>query len=207
MTSKKKTKALFPLPDHQTLEIIWNSMGIGVFTVDLERRVTSFNEAAVSITGYRLEEVIGKHCHEVFGNNLCQGDCRFHRAFEKGNAFLNFDLEIMDREGDAILINKTVTPLRDRQGNLVGAVESFQDVSLLWDLHGKIRYQTERFRQILDSMALGVITFTRSGHILSFNTGAERMTGFRREEVIGKPCRDILCSNLCQANCRVGKNS
>ena len=62
MTSKKKTKALFPLPDHYTLEIIWNSMGIGVFTVDLERRVTSFNEAAVSITGYRVEEVIGKHC-------------------------------------------------------------------------------------------------------------------------------------------------
>jgi len=171
MTSQKENETFLPLPDHQTLGIIWNSMGIGVFTVDLERRVTFFNEAAVSITGYRREEVIGKHCHEVFGNNLCQGDCRFHRAFEKGDAFLNFDLEIMDREGNAILINKTVTPLRGHQGNLVGAVESFQDVSLLWDLHGKIRYQTERFRQILDSMGLGVITLTRSGHILSFNTG------------------------------------
>ncbi len=205
VASQKKKGTFLPLPDHQTLGIIWNSMGIGVFTVDLERRVTSFNEAAVSITDYRREEVIGKHCHEVFGNNLCQGDCRFHRAFEKGNAFLNFDLEIMGREGDAILINKTVTPLRDRQGNLVGAVESFQDVSLLWDLHGKIRYQTERFRQILDSMGLGVITFTRSGHILSFNTGAERMTRYRREEVIGKPCRDILRSNLCQAGCGLEK--
>jgi PAS domain S-box-containing protein len=205
VASQKKKETFLPLPDHQTLGIIWNSMGIGVFTVDLERRVTSYNEAAVSITGYRREEVIGKHCHEVFGNNLCQGDCRFHRAFEKGDAFLNFDLEIMDREGNAILINKTVTPLRDHQGNLVGAVESFQDVSLLWDLHGKIRYQTERFRQILDSMGLGVITLTRSGHILSFNTGAERMTGYRREEVIGKPCRDILRSNLCQAGCGLEK--
>ena len=205
VVSQKKKETFLPLPDHQTLGIIWNSMGIGVFTVDLERRVTSFNEAAVSITDYRREEVIGRHCHEVFGNNLCQGDCRFHRAFEKGDAFLNFDLEIMGREGDAILINKTVTPLRDRQGNLVGAVESFQDVSLLWDLHGKIRYQTERFRQILDSMGLGVITFTRSGHILSFNTGAERMTRYRREEVIGKPCRDILRSNLCQAGCGLEK--
>jgi PAS domain S-box-containing protein len=201
VASQAKKETFLPLPDHQTLGIIWNSMGIGVLTVDLEHRVTSYNEAAISITGYRLEEVIGKRCREVFRNNLCQGDCRFNQAFKKGEAFLNFDLEIMDREGNAILIHKTVTPLRDRQGNLVGAVESFQDVSLLWDLHGKIRYQTERFRQILDSMALGVITFTRSGHILSFNTGAERMTGYRREEVIGKPCREILRSNLCQVDC------
>lgn len=205
MGVRKKTAPLLPLPDTQTLEIIWNSMGIGVFTVDLERRVTSFNEAAVGITGYQRAGVIGKHCHEVFGNNLCQGDCRFHRAFEKGETFLNFDLEIMDGEGNAILVNKTVTPLRDRQGNLAGAVESFQDVSLLWDLHGKIRYQTERFRQILDSMALGVITFTRSGHILSFNTGAERMTGYQREQVIGKTCREILQSDLCQAGCPLQK--
>ncbi len=205
MGVRKKTAPLLPLPDTQTLEIIWNSMGIGVFTVDLERRVTSFNEAAVGITGYQRAGVIGKHCHEVFGNNLCQGDCRFHRAFEKGETFLNFDLEIMDGEGNAILINKTVTPLRDRQGNLAGAVESFQDVSLLWDLHGKIRYQTERFRQILDSMALGVITFARSGHILSFNTGAERMTGHQREQVIGKTCREILQSDLCQAVCPLQK--
>jgi PAS domain S-box-containing protein len=205
MGVRKKSGPLLPPPDTQTLEIIWNSMGIGVFTVDLERRVTSFNEAAAGITGYQRDGVIGKHCYEVFGNNLCQGDCRFHRAFEKGEHFLNFDLEIMDGEGNAILINKTVTPLRDRQGNLAGAVESFQDVSLLWDLHGKIRYQTERFRQILDSMALGVITFTRSGHILSFNAGAERMTGFRREEVIGKTCREVLQSDLCQALCPLQK--
>ena len=53
VVSQKKKETFLPLPDHQTLGIIWNSMGIGVFTVDLERRVTSFNEAAVSITGYR----------------------------------------------------------------------------------------------------------------------------------------------------------
>ena len=87
MTSKRKTKALVPLPDYHTLEIIWNSMGIGVFTVDLERRITSFNEAAKEITGYLLEEMLGQPCHLVFRNNLCQGDCQFHRAFLKGNPF------------------------------------------------------------------------------------------------------------------------
>ena len=90
-----------------------------------------------------------------------------------------------------------MTPLRDQRGSLVGAVESFQDVSLLWDLHGKMRYQNERFRQVLDSMALGVITFTRSGHILSFNAGAEKMTGYKREEAIGKSCtRDTPLQSL-----------
>jgi PAS domain S-box-containing protein len=201
MAVKKILSSNLPLPDYQTLEIIWNSMGIGVFTVDLERRITSFNGAAEEITGYRAQEVVGQPCHLVFRNNLCQGDCQFHRAFQEGKSFLNYDLEIEDHEGNSLLINKTVTPLRDHQGNVAGAVESFQDVSLLWDLHSKIRYQNERFRQILDSMGLGVITFTRSGHILSFNAGAERMTGRRREETIGKPCTEILRCSLCRVNC------
>jgi PAS domain S-box-containing protein len=190
-----------PLPDYNTLEIIWNSMGIGVFTVDLDRRITSFNVAAEEITGYKKEEVLGQPCHLVFHNNLCQGDCQFHRSFVEGKSFLNYDIGIKDREGNSLLINKTVTPLHNNQGNLVGAVESFQDVSLLWDLHSKMRYQTERFRQVLDSMALGVITFTRSGHILSFNSGAERMTGHRRERAIGRACTEILQCSLCQTNC------
>ena len=205
VVKKKKRLPHLPLPSYQTLEIIWNSMGIGVFTVDLERRITSFNGAAEEITGYRPQEVIGQPCHLVFRNNLCQGDCRFHRAFREGKSSLNYDLEIEDREGQSLLINKTVTPLRDQRGNLVGAVESFQDVSLLWDLHGKMRYQNERFRQVLDSMALGVITFTRSGHILSFNAGAEKMTGYKREEAIGKPCTEILRCSLCRVNCPLEK--
>ncbi len=198
---QKKSSLPLPPPDSQTLEIIWNSMGIGVFTVDLERNITSFNMAAEEITEHRREEVIGQACHLVFRNNLCQGDCRFHRAFREGKPFLNYDLEIEDHEGNSLLINKTVTPLRDNQGKMVGAVESFQDVSLLWDLHGKMRYQTERFRHVLDSLALGVITFTRSGHILSFNTGAEKITGYRREEAIGKPCTEILQCSLCRVSC------
>lgn len=198
---KKKASIPFPHPNVQTLEIIWNSMGIGVFTVDLDRHITSFNMAAESITGYRQEAVVGQPCHLIFRNNLCQGDCQFHRAFLEGKAFLNYNLEIEDHQGDSLLINKTVTPLRNKRGEVVGAVESFQDVSVLWDLSNKIRYQNERFRRILDSMALGVITFTRSGHILSFNSGAEKITGYGREEVIGKPCTEILQCRLCRDHC------
>jgi PAS domain S-box-containing protein len=201
MSARKSKSQQLPPPDYKTLEIIWNSMGIGVFTVDLERRITSFNAAAEEITGYRKEEVLGRPCHLVFQNNLCQGDCQFHRAFVEGKTFLNFDIGIKDRQGDSLLINKTVTPLYNHQGILAGAVESFQDVSLLWDLHSKMRFQTERFRQVLDSMALGVITFTRSGHILSFNAGAERMTGYRRERAIGRSCMEILQCSLCQTHC------
>ncbi|HMK65235.1 MAG TPA: sigma 54-interacting transcriptional regulator [Thermodesulfobacteriota bacterium] len=199
-TAKNRADSL-PCPDYQTLEVIWNSMGIGVFTVDLDRRITSFNAAAEAITGYSRDAVTGLACHEVFGNNLCQGDCRFHRAFQEGKPYLNYDLEIEDHEGNPRVINKTVSPLKDKRGRLIGAVESFQDVSLFWDLHSKMRDQSARFRQVLDSMALGVVTLTRSGHILSFNAGAEKMTGYRRESTIGKLCREIFQCNLCRGDC------
>ena len=53
-------------------QIILDSIADGVFTVDLEWRITSFNEAAEKITGIPREEAIGRLCHDVLRANLCR---------------------------------------------------------------------------------------------------------------------------------------
>ena len=176
-------------------EQLWALLGdlhIGVFTVSSQRKITSFNHAAELLTGYKEGEVIGKYCHQVFRNDLCQGECRFHQAVEAEQISLSFDLEFVDRQMEKRTITKIVTPLYNLKRKLIGCMEIFQDRSAFEDLINRIRYSERQLKMVLDSMDLGVFTVTRGGLITFFNTTAEKISGFKREEVIGKPCALLL---------------
>ncbi|MCK4673863.1 PAS domain S-box protein, partial [candidate division WOR-3 bacterium] len=65
------------------IEGLLKNMEGGVFTVDLDKKITSFTKAAEWITGYCLEEVIGKPCHEIFKSNICNDSCHFEKVMKK----------------------------------------------------------------------------------------------------------------------------
>jgi PAS domain S-box-containing protein len=176
-------------------EQLWALLGdlrIGVFTVDADRKITSFNHAAELLTGYNEEDVIGKYCYEVFKNDLCYGECKFHEAVEAEQKSLSFDVEITDRQNEKRTITKIVTPLYDINRKSLGCIEIFQDHSAFEELINRIRYDERKLKIILDNLDVGVFTVTRGGHISFFNTQAEYITGFDRKEVLGKPCSIIL---------------
>jgi two-component system NtrC family sensor kinase len=64
-----------------------------------------------------------------------------------------------------------------------------------------IELTREYLENILESMAGGILTIDRNGRITSFNRSAEEITGFKREEVLGKECCKILKSELCEEFC------
>jgi two-component system response regulator HydG len=176
-------------------EQLWSLLGdlhIGVFTVNSQRRITSFNRAAEALTGYSEKEVIGKYCHQVFKNDLCQGECKFHEAVEAEQTSLSFDVNFIDRRLEKHTITKVVTPLYNLKRELIGCMEIFQDRSAFLELINRIRYGERQLKIVLDNLDIGVFTVTRSGLITFFNTIAENISGFRREEVLGKPCSMLL---------------
>jgi PAS domain S-box-containing protein len=66
------------------LEIILDSITEGVFTIDKDRAITSFNQAAEKITGFSREEAIGKKCFEVFQADISQESCALTRTLKTG---------------------------------------------------------------------------------------------------------------------------
>ena len=176
-------------------EQLWSLLGdlhIGVFTVDNNRKMTSFNRAAELLTGYKEEDVIGRFCHDVFLNDSCYGECKFHEAVQAEQKSLSFDVELTDRHNDKRTITKIVTPLYDAHHELTGCIEIFHDHSAFEELINRIRYDERRLKIILDNLDIGVFTVTRGGHITFFNTLAESISGYDRQEVLGKPCSIIL---------------
>jgi PAS domain S-box-containing protein len=121
------------------LQAILNSIGDGVFTVDTNFRITNFNPAAERITGFGREEVIGKSCHTVFRSQFCGKGCPLRRTIETGENVSDFEMEIVNSEGELIPVYVNTALLIDDEGEIIGGVETFRDLSLLKDLRRELR--------------------------------------------------------------------
>ena len=111
------------------LNNILASMEGGVFTVDKDISITSFNRAAEKITGYKKEEVLNKKCFNVFKSNLCGDQCRLKKAMVTGKTTVFHDAAITNKAGDKIPVSITTSPLRSEDNKIIGGLEIFRDVS------------------------------------------------------------------------------
>ena len=129
-------------------QLILDSIADGVFTVDHEGRITSFNRAAERITGFLREEAVGQYCHEIFRSNLCFEACALKHTAETSETIVNLEVNILNRDNREIPISISTAVVRDESGNAVGAVETFRDLSLINELHKEISRQYS-FQDIL----------------------------------------------------------
>jgi PAS domain S-box-containing protein len=127
----------YQIPQHVT-EIILESISDGVFTVDHEWRITSFNRAAEVITGIPRKEAVGKFCWEIFRSNMCERDCALRRTMKHGKSFIDSSTYIITKEGRHIPVVVSTSLLKDTKGEVLGGVETFRDMSLVEELRKEL---------------------------------------------------------------------
>ncbi|MBN2574614.1 MAG: sigma 54-interacting transcriptional regulator [Deltaproteobacteria bacterium] len=118
---------------------ILDSINEGVFTVDLDWRITSFNRAAERITGIRREDAIGRRCSEVLRANICQDACVMKRVLHAKKPAVDASVFIVDATGERIPIKVSAAILRDTDGRVMGGVETFQDLRQVEELRKRLR--------------------------------------------------------------------
>jgi len=111
-------------------DIILDSIADGVFTVDDNWRITSFNRAAEQITGVRREDAVGQHCKDVLKADVCEKGCILRKTIQSGKSIVNRTVHIVDAAGRRVPISISTALLKDGQGRIVGAVETFRDISV-----------------------------------------------------------------------------
>ena len=120
-------------------DIILDSIADGVFTIDLDWRITSFNAAAERITGMSREEAVGKFCAEVFRATVCEDSCVLRRTMESGEQVINEEISIVRSDGETIPVSISTALLRDAGGEIIGGVETFRDLSVIAELRKELR--------------------------------------------------------------------
>ena len=105
----------------------------GVYFVNRERKITCWNEGAEHVSGYAASEAIGRYCHDNFlghvdecGRSLCMNGCPLSKVMLDGQA-REAEIYLRHKEGHRVPVTVRVLPMRDREGDIVGAVEVFSD--------------------------------------------------------------------------------
>jgi PAS domain S-box-containing protein len=118
--------------------IILDSITEGVFTVDKDFRITSFNSAAEKITGTPRERAIGMPCREILRASICEGRCALHQTMRSGKPVVGKNVVILDAAGTRRSISITTAILRGRDGEIEGGVETFRDLTMIDTLRKEI---------------------------------------------------------------------
>ncbi|MFC1812748.1 sigma-54 interaction domain-containing protein [Thermodesulfobacteriota bacterium] len=126
--------------ENQT-KIILDSIADGVFTVDMNRKITSFNKAAEQITGIRKDQAVGRYCWEVFKASICEQRCSLLQTIESEQPIINQSIFIINSKGDRIPVSISTAILKDNTGNLIGGVETFRDLSVVEELRKELAGQ------------------------------------------------------------------
>jgi PAS domain S-box-containing protein len=125
--------------------VILDSISEGVFTVDLDWKITSFNQAAEKITGISRKEAVGKYCRDILRADACETGCTLASTMQTGKPIMNKAVHIIDAQGKKRAIAISTALLKNKTGKVIGGVETFRDTSLLEQLRKEIegRYSCE----------------------------------------------------------------
>lgn len=187
------------------------------FAVDGERRVIAWNRAMEELTGTDRNEVLGRgeliYSLPIYGKKrpilidlvfeddpLTEG--RYDYVQQSGS-HINAEAEIVLPSGRQICLWGVASPLRDDQGNLIGAIESIRDISPWKHAISDLANSEEKFHSLynnmLDGVALHELIYHDNGlaidyRIVDVNPRYESILGIKREQAVGKLSREVYGS-------------
>lgn len=115
------------------VDSIIESLADGVFTVDRDLRITSFNKGMENLTGFKEMDVVGRRCEEVLRADNCNGNCPLSFTLQRGYGMANISERIAKKNGGNIPIYITTAFLKDSSGGieLIATVRDASEIEKL----------------------------------------------------------------------------
>lgn len=181
---------------------------LAVMSLDLDGKVVTWNRGAERIFGWRAEEVLGRELptvppseHEEYRRLL---DAQFHSATHAG-----VEVRRQHKDGGTVDASLWTAPLRDADGAISGNVAILADITAAHAAERKYRElgaQEEkaraeiraerRFRDLLEAAPDAILEVDASGSIVLVNAAAEKLSGYRRSELLGQPMEILMPDGL-----------
>jgi PAS domain S-box-containing protein len=175
----------------EKLAVTLNSIGDAVIATDARARVMRMNPVAEQLTGWAQAEATGRPVEEVF--HIINQETRQPSTIPVMETLAHGTKQglanhtvLIARDGSERAIADSCAPIRDRDGQILGAVLVFRDVTEEYAAQQALRDSTALIEAILKTVVDGIITLQAgSGRIETVNPAAEQMFGYIAAELIG----------------------
>ena len=164
-----------------------DELNIGAFTVNHKRQIMAINYSALALIDQEEKDVLGSDCREVFVGVPCTVKCLLCQPDGSDNSSPGPepDVCVHDEDNRRHLLTRMATAIYDANHNIAGCLTILQDHSPIADLIDRIHYEEQSMKIILDSLDVGIFTINRGGYVTFFNREAEKLSGYKREDLLG----------------------
>ncbi len=185
------------LEGRELLRITFFSIGDAVITTDVEGHITSLNAVAEVLTGWTHEEAVGQPLAVVF--RIVNEQTR--KPVESPVLSVLREGVVVGLANHTLLLRKDDTerpiddsaaPIKNLQGQLLGCVLVFRDITERRRTAQQRTDDAARIESIVNHVIDGIISIDETGTVEIFNPAAERLFGYKAEEVIGQNVKILM---------------
>ncbi len=200
---RHQTETALARLSHQS-ELILNSIGEGIYGLDLQGNTTFVNPAASRMLGYTFDELIGKSGHRMIhhtradGSPYPQESCPVLKAYQEGIVYRGENEVYWRKDGTSFPVEYVSTPIRENE-KITGAVVAFEDITERRRAEKVLRETNEMLRKFqlgIERSGDAIFMTDLDGSIVYVNPAFEKMYGYGREEVVGKTPRLLKSGQL-----------
>jgi PAS domain S-box-containing protein len=163
------------------LAAIIHSSEDAIITKNLDGIVTSWNPAAIRMFGYLPEEIVGQSILTLIPPHLHHEEPFILGKLRAGEQIAHFETERVRKDGGQIFVSLTISPVRDRQGNVIGVSKIARDITE----QRQMGIARARLAAIVESAEDAILSKDLNGIITSWNRAAERTFGYTEKEMLG----------------------
>ncbi len=191
--------------NREYIELLFNLVPSAVFTLDLERRIVKWNKKAEELTGYSAKEVIGQKCF-LFATSPCDEKCGLY-SDDIVKPVVKKECSIRRKDGSLRVISKNADLLRDKNGHVIGGIESFEDITQYKRVEEELGKVALEWSKTFNAISDAVFIVNKDFKIVKFNRAFVSMLGIRPEEIIGREYSVLLgIDTRVWPSCFVGAN-
>jgi PAS domain S-box-containing protein len=176
------------------LAAIVESSEDAIASKDLNGVITSWNKSAERLFGYTAEEIIGQPVTLIIPPELRDDEPRILSKIRAGERIEHFETVRVHKNGRRINVSLTVSPIKDEKGRIVGAAKIVRDITQ----KKKLEEDAFRLAAIVESSDDAIASKDVNGIVTTWNRAAEKLFGYKAEEIIGKSITLIIPPELHQ---------
>ncbi len=163
-----------------------------IISESLDGIVTNWNKAAETIYGYSTEEMLGNSVSCVIPTDRLDEIPELMKRLAAGECIDHFETKRLKKDGQCIDVSLSLSPVKDSSGNVVGASIISRDFTEAKRSAEKVEYSEKLFRLICEGALDAIVCMEQDGNITVWNDAAEKIFGYKSDDVIGKSVHSIL---------------
>lgn len=144
--------------------------------------IRTWNAGAQRVYGYAAAEIIGRQMTLLLPEDRLDEEADILQRIQRGERVEHFETVRRTKDGELIDVSLTISPIRDKNGRIVGASHIARDITQ----RKRIQERLTLLAAIVESSEDAILSKTLDGTILTWNAGAERIYGYSPAEVMGQ---------------------